>query len=175
MSLDTKALAIGAAVGVLVTLGLSHVLPCPFPLKRDSKKAFVLAVRLKIKEGTLDLFKEKWGALAKHCRSSEEPNCLSYELCTEKDDPHSLLIYERYVAESDLTGTHNSSAPFKAFGKWLNEISGIVVEGSKSKAFYHEVSCGWREFTCLAIFLSRREFSSLLPLFFFFRQMLGTW
>lgn len=141
MSLDSKALAIGAAVGVLLTLGLSHILPCPFPLKRNSKRAFALAVRLRIKEGTLELFKEKWGVLAKHCRSSEEPNCLSYELCTEKDDPHSLLIYERYVAESDLTGTHNASVPFKAFGKWLNEISGIVVEGSKSKAFYHEVSC----------------------------------
>lgn len=188
MSLDSKALAIGAAVGVLLTLGLSHILPCPFPLKRNSKKAFVLAVRLRIKEGTLELFKEKWGALAKHCRSSEEPNCLSYELCTEKDDPHSLLIYERYVAESDLTGTHNASAPFKTFGKWLNEISGIVVEGSKSKAFYHEVSWCWcaLRFSSFSVLLdSFGSISFLLPpffmpslltrRFFFRRPMLGTW
>ena len=126
-------------MGATLVLGLSHILPCPFPLKRNSQKAFVLAVRLRIKPGTLALFKEKWGVLAKHCRSSAEPNCLSYELCVEKDDECSLLIYERYVSEEDLSGTHNSSVPFKTFGKWLNEVSDIVVPGSKSKNFYIEV------------------------------------
>jgi len=130
---------IGAGIGALLTLSLSHFFPCPFPLKRNSRNAFVLAVRLKIKPGTLGLFKEKWGALAKHCRSSAEPNCLSYELCVEKEDENSLLIYERYVSEEDLTGTHNASIPFKTFGKWLNELSDIVVPGSKSKNFYIEV------------------------------------
>ena len=126
---------IGAALaGALAAVAASHFLPCPFPLKRNSRGAFVLAVSLTIKPGTLGLFKERWGVLAKHCGSSAEPNCLSYELCVkEGTNDTELLIYERYVGRSDLEGTHNASAPFKAFGKWLNEESGIVVAKSKAR------------------------------------------
>ena len=104
---------------------------------------FVLAVSLTIKAGSLALFKERWGALAAHCRSGAEPNCLSYELCVKEGTEDSaagteLLIYERYVTKADLEVTHNASAPFKAFGKWLNEESGIVL--AKSKAW---CVCAW--------------------------------
>jgi len=86
-----------------------------------AKNVFVLAVSLTIKPGTLGLFKERWGVLAAHCRSGAEPNCLSYELCVKEGTEESaagveLLIYERYVSKADLEGTHNASAPFKAFG-----------------------------------------------------------
>ena len=86
-----------------------------------AKNVFVLAVSLTIKPGTLGLFKERWGVLAEHCRSGAEPNCLSYELCVKEGTEESaagveLLIYERYVSKADLEGTHNASAPFKAFG-----------------------------------------------------------
>jgi hypothetical protein len=86
-----------------------------------AKNVFVLAVSLTIKPGTLGLFKERWGVLAEHCRSGAEPNCLSYELCVKEGTDESaagveLLIYERYVSKADLEGTHNASAPFKAFG-----------------------------------------------------------
>ena len=84
-----------------------------------AKNVFVLAVSLTIKPGTLGLFKERWGVLAEHCRSGAEPNCLSYELCAGTEESAAgveLLIYERYVSKADLEGTHNASAPFKAFG-----------------------------------------------------------
>ena len=61
----------------------------------------------------------------------------SYELCVKEGTEDSaagteLLIYERYVTKADLEVTHNASAPFKAFGKWLNEESGIVLAKSKA-------------------------------------------
>ena len=93
----------------------------------------------------LPRFKDKWGVLAAHCRSEAEPNCLSYELCVKEGTEGSasgveLLIYERYVSKEDLEVTHHASKPFKEFGRWLNEESGIVL--AKSKAFWHETNVG---------------------------------
>jgi quinol monooxygenase YgiN len=112
-----------------------------------AKNVFVLAVHLTIKQGSLELFKERWGVLAAHCRSGAEPNCLSYELCVKEGTQDSaagteLLIYERYVSKADLEVTHNASAPFKAFGKWLNEESMIVL--AKSKALCVTDACAKR-------------------------------
>jgi quinol monooxygenase YgiN len=127
------------AGGALAT-ALAHVLPCPFPLKSRSKGAYVLAVFLTIKPGTLALFKEKWAAVAKSANSSAEPGCLSYELSVNPEDDCDLLIYERYVSKEDLTGPHRATAAFKAFGKWLNEESGILV--AKSNKSYVETNVG---------------------------------
>ena len=109
----------------------------------------MLAVSLTIKAGSLPLFKERWGVLAAHCRSGAEPNCLSYELCVKEGTEDSaagteLLIYERYVTKADLEVTHNASAPFKAFGKWLNEESGIVLAKSKARCVGLCVLCAPR-------------------------------
>jgi quinol monooxygenase YgiN len=125
-----------AAVAAAAAALFVHVLPCPYPLKSRSKNVYVLAVFLTIKPGTLALFKERFAPVARHTRSSNEPNCLSYELCVNPDDDCDLLIYERYVSKGDLTGAHQSGAAFKAFGKWLNEESGILV--SKSRKVYTE-------------------------------------
>lgn len=130
--LAAGAAAVAAAAAALIV----HVLPCPWPLKSRSKNVYVLAVFLTIKPGTLTLFKERFAPLARRTRSTEEPNCLSYELCVNPEDDTDLLIYERYVSKDDLTGPHQSGAEFKAFGKWLNEESGILV--SKSRKVYTE-------------------------------------
>ena len=121
---------------------------------------FVLAVSLTIKAGSLALFKERWGVLAAHCRSGAEPNCLSYELCVKEGTEDSaagteLLIYERYVTKADLEVTHNASAPFKAFGKWLNEESGIVLAKSKAWCVCLGVLCGAPPRAALALHLHR--------------------
>jgi quinol monooxygenase YgiN len=100
----------------------------------------VLAVTLRIKPGTLALFKDKWSAVAKNANSAAEPGCLSYELCVSTEDECDLLIYERYVTRADLDGPHRASAAFKSFGKWLNEESGILV--SKSNKAYFETNVG---------------------------------
>lgn len=190
ISRDTLKLIGAALAGCVLASALAHVVPCPFPLKSRSKGVFVLAVTLKIKPGSLALFKEKWAAVAKHARSSAEPGCLSYELAVSTESDEDLIIYERYVTvrdqkawalflattrrgacrqlcrqnvaaaareaivsypslrggaknasatqrlfltsplalqRADLEGPHNAGAAFKAFGKWLNEESGILV------------------------------------------------
>ena len=126
--------AIGAAVGALAAVILGHVLPCPVPLKRNSKGVYVLAVKLKVVPGTVEALKARWAVLAQNCRSSREPNCLSYELCVSEEDPNTILIYERYKTKEDLTITHNNQAAFKAFGKWMGEQSGdeLLKDGRKS-------------------------------------------
>lgn len=126
--------AIGALAGACVAVVLGHVLPCPVPLKRNSKGVYVLAVRLTLAPGTLEAFKARWAVLAANCRSSKEPNCLSYELCIKEDEPNTVLIYERYKTKEDLTVTHNAQPAFKAFGKWLGEESGdeLLKDGRKS-------------------------------------------
>jgi quinol monooxygenase YgiN len=128
-----KPYLLGAALGGLAAVVLGHILPCPVPLKRNAKGAYVLAVRIKLVPGTLDAFKARWAALAAVCRSSAEPNCLSYELCVAEDDPNTLLIHERYVSREDLSITHRGTAAFKAFGKWLNEESGQELLGDGRK------------------------------------------
>jgi quinol monooxygenase YgiN len=57
-------------------------------------------------------FLQRWQALADYCLA-KEPNTLTYEASLDKSDPDTLFIYERYVRESDLTGVHNLSQPFK--------------------------------------------------------------
>lgn len=136
-SLSRETLQLAGAVvagGVLATL-LAHILPCPFPLKSRTKGAYVLAVFLKIKPGTLAIFKEKWAEVAKVSRSSAEPNCLSYELSVSTESEEDLIIYERYVTKADLDGPHRASPQFKAFGKWLNEeVRGVVcmIRGARA-------------------------------------------
>jgi quinol monooxygenase YgiN len=126
--------AIGAAVGAVIAVALGHVLPCPVPLKRNAKRVFVLAVRLKLVPGTVEAFKARWAVLAANCRSSAEPNCLSYELLVSESDPNEILIYERYIARSDLDVTHAEQPAFQAFGKWAAEESGaeLLKDGRKS-------------------------------------------
>ena len=166
---DVSQLLIAAGAGVLaggvIAVALSHVLPCPWPLKSRSKSVYVLAVSLEIKPGTLALFKEHFEPLARHTRSSAEPGCLrcggprrsrdfdgaaaaahtlpprrSYELSVEEgSNDTKLLIFERYISRADLEGPHVSAA-FKKFGRWLNEESGILV--AKSRKTYIETNVG---------------------------------
>jgi quinol monooxygenase YgiN len=136
-SLDLAALRpylLGAAIGGLAAVVLGHFLPCPVPLKRLTKKAYVLAVRITLVPGTIGAFTARWAAMAAVCRSSAEPNCLSYEMCVSEEDPNTILIYERYVAREDLSITHRNTAAFKAFGKWLNEESGLELLGDGRKS-----------------------------------------
>ena len=62
--------------------------------------------------GKRAVFLQRWQALANHCLE-KEPNTLTYEASLDKNDAETLFIYERYVRESDLTGVHNVSQPFK--------------------------------------------------------------
>ncbi len=140
LSKPNAALAAAVVSGVALATLLAHVLPCPWPLKSRSKGVYVLAVFLTIKPGTLALFKERWAAVAKSARSSAEPGCLSYELCVNPSDDTDIMIYERYVSKADLTGPHQAGAAFKAFGKWLNEESGLLV--AKSRKEYIESNVG---------------------------------
>ena len=136
-SLDLAALRpylLGAAIGGLAAVVLGHFLPCPVPLKRLTKKAYVLAVRITLVPGTIGAFTARWAALAAVCRSAAEPNCLSYELCVSEEDPNTILIYERYSTKEDLSITHRNTAAFKAFGKWLNEESGLELLGDGRKS-----------------------------------------
>jgi len=149
LSKPNAALAAAVVSGVALATLLAHVLPCPWPLKSRSKGVYVLAVFLTIKPGTLALFKERWAAVAKSANSSAEPGCLSYELSVNPDDDCDLLIYERYVTKEDLTGPHRVTAAFKAFGKWLNEESNILV--AKSNKSYVETNVGH-----VRVFRSRR-------------------
>ena len=108
------------------------------------RSVFVLLVQMKLNAamGGAAALKAAWAALAEDVRKSE-PNCLSYELCEDVDDPNSIIIYERYLHRSDLEGAHNSGAVFKAFGKRLGEgdLKGLVV--SKSKSFFVESNVGF--------------------------------
>jgi quinol monooxygenase YgiN len=144
--LDTAKLlpyALGALAGAVLAVALGHILPCPVPLKRDSKGVFVLVVRLKLVPGTVEAFKARWAVLAQHCRSSREPNCLSYELIVNEEDKNTVLIYERYVSKEDLTITHNNGEAFKAFGKWVGEQSGdeLLKDGRKSIVLEKSSAC----------------------------------
>jgi quinol monooxygenase YgiN len=135
--------AIGALAGACVAVVLGHVLPCPVPLKRNSKNVYVLAVRLTLVPGTMEAFRARWAVLAANCRSSREPNCLSYELCVKEDDPNTVLIYERYKTKEDLLVTHNSQPAFKDFGNWLAERSGDELLKDGRKSIVVEKSSAW--------------------------------
>ena len=135
----------GSLVGAVALLGLVHIKSLTpswcLPIK---KRVYVLLVTMKLNPamGGLETFKKAWKPLADDVRS-KEPNCLSYELCENEEDPNSIIIYERYIAKSDLTGKHNEGIIFKAFGKRLGEqdLKGLVVE--KSKSFYYETNVGY--------------------------------
>ena len=116
---------------------------CPFS-STVPKKVFVLTVLLKLdpsKPDGVKQFFEKWRVLADYCKQNE-PHTLSYEALQSRENPHTILIHERYVTESDLTVVHHSSQPFKDFGKWLAE-SGLVLE--KTRATYDETNVGFME------------------------------
>lgn len=145
-------LVAAALGGALATFVVAHLVGCPIadakkaalPKSVLSKGAYVLAVKLKIKPGTLELLKTMWAPLASHCRSPAEPGCLSYELVVQEDVPAGadgieVLIYERYAAKADLTGPHWGSDAFKAFGKALAE-SGILL--SKERWTGYETNVG---------------------------------
>ena len=109
------------------------------------KGVYVLLVQMKLNPamGGAKAFKEAWAALAADVKANE-PNCLSYELCEDTSDPNAVIIYERYVAQSDLDVTHNSGAVFKAFGKRINEgeLKGLVLS-REPKRFFLESNVGF--------------------------------
>ena len=78
-------------------------------------------------------------AIAAHCRSYE-PSCLSYELYQDEHEPDSVMIFERYVTEQDLTVTHRQSAPFLALRQRTEE--GQLVKERWSRG-YHESNVGF--------------------------------
>jgi quinol monooxygenase YgiN len=143
MEVNTRML-VSAALGAVSAAVAFHFLPCLYPSqgKKAQKllaaalcpRAYVLAVRFKLRPGSLEAFKAKWAVLALNCRSGNEPNCLSYELCLGKEDSLDVLIHERYRSYEDLTLVHQMQPAYKEFGKWLNELSGddVFKDGSKS-------------------------------------------
>ena len=143
---------VGAAAGALVAVALGHVLPCPFPLKRHAKRAYVLAVFMKLAPGTMEAFKRRWAPVAACCRSAREPGCLSYELSVAVDSPDELIIFERYVAKEDLDVTHRAQAEFKAFGKWLHEESGAELLKDGSKTIVRGAGFSQRPWFCFFFF-----------------------
>jgi quinol monooxygenase YgiN len=64
---------------------------------------------------------------------ASEPNTLTYELFVNTATPTELIIFERYVAESDLTETHNGSDAFKSFSAAAT-AAGIFV-GKSARRF----------------------------------------
>jgi len=139
------AVFLGTALGAAIMLGLVHVKSLtPSWCLPSKKRVYVLLVQMKLNPamGGLETFKKAWKPLADDVRSKES-NCLSYELCENEEDPNSIIIYERYIAKSDLTEKHNDGVIFKAFGKRLGEqdLKGLVIE--KSKSFYYETNVGY--------------------------------
>ena len=142
---STQVFAAGVLFGAGLLLGLVHIkLLTPSWCLPNKKRVYVLMVSMKLNPamGGLETFKKAWKPLADDVRS-KEPNCLSYELCENEEDPNSIIIYERYIAKTDLTGKHNEGVVFKAFGKRLGEqdLKGLVLE--KSKSFYYETNVGY--------------------------------
>jgi quinol monooxygenase YgiN len=77
--------------------------------------------------------------MPQYCKA-REPETLTYEAIVSEDDPNLLVIYERYTSPEALSISHNSSAQFKAFGKWLAE-SDLVLE--KHKETFWESGVGY--------------------------------
>ena len=134
------------AQGILVGAGVAAaaLLLLTRSAKKKPSSVFVLCVRIKLdpKKGGLVAFKESgFPALADHCYK-HEPRTLSYILMEGEEDANEILIFERYATKADLTETHHSSAPFKAFGAAL-AASGLVL--SKARETFIETDVGFME------------------------------
>ena len=65
--------------------------------QQKHKKVHVLLVELSFASvADREKWTSSWEPLAKRVFTNE-PNCLSYELCIANDDPKSVIIYERFV------------------------------------------------------------------------------
>jgi quinol monooxygenase YgiN len=108
-------------------------------IRTKAKKPFTLVVRFQLKDQqAVDKFNELFAPMAKYVLESE-PNTLTYEAFYSLSHAHEVIIFERYVDESDLTVTHHQSEAFKQLGKGINE-AGIIQEAEKR--FYSEMQWG---------------------------------
>jgi uncharacterized protein (TIGR00730 family) len=102
--------------------------------------AHALLVRVVARtESALQEVLTKLRPLADHV-ALHEPNTVTYEFyqpdpsngnrdgMDEDTTRRTLVIIEQYVAKTDLTATHNSSAAFKEFAGWLTNQVGVAVE-----------------------------------------------
>ena len=62
---------------------------------------FVVIARLKVKPEHLAEFTQR---IRRHARNSvtREPGCISFEVSTDREDPHRFVLYEVYVGEADF-------------------------------------------------------------------------
>ena len=131
---------VGLALGSL----LSYILQ---PKRNKYSNVYVLCVKLTLRPGGLDTFKEAWRKLANYCRDFE-PNTLSYELLVsehnEPNGPREVMVFERYITPKDLTDIHHKSEAFLNFNKFLaTECPNLVI--SKERATYWEQNIGFME------------------------------
>ncbi len=99
---------------------------------------FVLAINLTFETpADAQTFIDAWAPLAKYCKE-HEPNTLTYEASIDDASGTEVLIYERYVAKTDLT-VHQKSAPFLAFRE--HEAQKLVK--TKSGKSFYETNVGY--------------------------------
>ena len=128
----------GVVVGAAAVFGLMHVLPAPSFCQPKREKAHVLIVeKTFISVADREKWTASWAPLADRVLANE-PNCLSYKLSVCCDDPCKAVIYERYVARSDLDGIHQES--IKAHSALPISKAGIKSESKLTH--YTETSIG---------------------------------
>ena len=80
----------------------------------------VIMVELQIKPEHVDAFQKE---IARHIKATREnePGCLQFDLCVDKDDPRTYYFYEVYADDEALERHHNSpslAAYFEASKEW---------------------------------------------------------
>jgi len=90
-------------------------------------------------------FKGYFSEFARYVKKNE-PNTLTFEAFTAKDNPNQLVLVERYREESDLLETHTSSEAYKTHqGRGRAFMEGGHIKNMK-KGIYQEQQWGvWGE------------------------------
>ena len=84
-------------------------------VKQSKAKPYTLIVTITLKsEEAVDGFLAPFGELAEYVKASE-PNTLTYEAYRSKNHPAEVVIFERYLARSDLVDVHMKSAAYQGF------------------------------------------------------------
>jgi quinol monooxygenase YgiN len=94
----------------------------------------VLVVRLRVQEGTEDEARAVLSELAAETRN--EPGCVAYVPCVERDDPRAMLIFEEYVDQAALEA-HAASEHFRrlAAGRLWD-----LLESPRERVFYEPIA-----------------------------------
>lgn len=91
--------------------------------------AVVLVARWVAKEGEEARVRELLEELASASRA--EPGCVTYQPCSDRDDPRRFLIFEAYQDEAAL-GAHSESEHFRR----LVLAEAVPLLESRERSFY---------------------------------------